>query len=67
METEKIYNLLHSINQGKINPNKAYGELCFLFGVMDMYCRCDELLNINDSIIGIDICVKCNKVINRQY
>jgi len=67
MDTEKIYRLLHKIKQGKIDPNKAYGELFFLFGVMDAYCQCEELSNINDSIIGIDVCVKCGKVIDRQY
>lgn len=60
--TEGVYNLLHKIKRGEISPNKAYGEL---FGTLDVYCQCEELSNINDSITGIDVCVKCDKVIQR--
>lgn len=30
-----------------------------------MYCQCDELANINDSLIGMNTCVKCDKPIKR--
>ena len=29
-------------------------------------CQCDELANINDSLIGEETCIKCNKLIDRH-
>lgn len=29
-------------------------------------CQCDELANINDSLIGEETCIKCDKIIDRH-
>ena len=36
-----------------------------LTDVVVMYCQCEELANLNDPIIGIDTCIKCDKPIDR--
>ena len=40
---------------------------CDIHVVVVTYCQCEELSNLNDSIIGIDTCIKCDKPIDRQY
>ena len=44
-----------------------YADKLILSDVVVMYCQCEELSNLNDSIIGIDTCIKCDRPIDRQY
>jgi hypothetical protein len=32
----------------------------------EQFCQCEELCNTNDSLIGEEICLKCDKPIDRQ-
>ena len=60
---ERDYNYRELIFFAK-EYHKKQLSLC---GVVVTYCQCDELANINDSLIGEEICVKCEKPIDRQY
>jgi hypothetical protein len=32
----------------------------------EQFCQCEELCNTNDSLIGEEVCLKCDKLIDRQ-
>ena len=51
--------MIHKLQK---DVNAALG----LAHVSVMFCQCEEQENINDSIIGVDTCIKCDKPIDRQ-
>lgn len=40
MELDKAIDILWEVKESKKHPNKAFKELCVLFGVSESYVRC---------------------------
>lgn len=58
--------VIYALNK-KNADRKALKQGLIIHDVVVTSCQCEELANINDSLIGEETCVKCDKPIDRQY
>ncbi len=61
---KKYYNILDG-RGGEFNFKKYSLDLKKYSDNLNDFCECQELSQINDSIIEVDICIQCDKYIKR--